>query len=519
MSAALHQPAFLAGPPGVGKTTIGREVARRLGGPFIDTDALIEARVAPAAELIEGAGESALRRAELEALEAIDARAPSVVALGGGTLTRSAALRRIRGLGPIISLTAPTDVIWARASSGLRRPLTRDRSAFEAVVERRAPSYSSTDASVPAEGSVDQVCDGVTRALESCAVVRVRVADVETRAVVTRGGASSLTGALRTLAPTRPVLLVEDEGVPEAARDAYAQAASLAGVVIRFPVPGGERVKTWSGLGALLEAGIEAGCGRQSVVVGLGGGATCDLAASAAGLIGRGAPLVLVPSTLLAQVDASIGGKAAVDSAHGKNLIGLFHPAREVITDLDLLVSLPSRERTAGVSELFKIALIEGGHLWAAVSRGRIEDTEVVARALRAKGRIVTADPFDTGGRMVLNLGHTVGHALEMASRFELLHGEAVSMGIALMTAWSRRRGLLDAAQAREIAAAQSSLGLPRAVPGGLMSQALPLLSRDKKGSAHAGVVVGVRGVGAVERIEVEWASLERELAEAEEEL
>jgi 3-dehydroquinate synthase len=270
--------------------------------------------------------------------------------------------------------------------------------------------------------------------------------------------------------------------------------------VVEIPAAGGESVKTWSFLGEVLEEAIAKSCGRQSVVLGIGGGATCDLAALAASLLGRGAPVVLVPSTLLAQVDASIGGKAAVNMKHGRNLAGAFHPASDVLVDGALLASLDPGELKSGLAELAKIALIADAGLFTAIAARKSASPAIphIARAIALKAGIVAKDPYERGERKLLNLGHTLGHALESASDFSWRHGEAVAVGIAAVCRLSAERGWIGVDESEEIIRAIEGLGLPVAAPEDLLRRSAAYLHADKKADAFGVDLVAIHGTGKV---------------------
>ncbi|MGF1511559.1 MAG: bifunctional shikimate kinase/3-dehydroquinate synthase [Myxococcota bacterium] len=523
MNEAPSHPVFVSGPPGVGKSAVGRRAAELLKVPFFDTDHLIRHQLgASPAQILQTAGERVLRTAEAEALKGLDFSRPSVVALGGGTLTRRETHQGLRHHGLVLGLAAPPDQLWARiAADAEERPLAPSPSAFRTLLENRDGVYRSADAVLDATGQVDQVAAEVAKRSRELGIVRAQVGDTISRVLVGVALETALEASLRLLSPSRPVLFIEDEAVPEPNRNAYFEAANRAAPgAFRFGVPGGEGVKTWETLGSVLELALQKGCGRQSVVVGLGGGATCDLAGCAAGLLGRGADLVLIPSTLLAQADASVGGKCAVNTSAGKNLVGLFHPARDVLADATLLHSLPEAELRSGWAEVFKMAVIRGGPLWehlaATAHAGGIPSPEVIRLSIAGKAAIVQDDPFERGVRKTLNLGHTLGHALERATGFGMRHGDAVAQGLAAMVRWSVHRGFLGADRGKAILDRQASLGLPIRMGPGALEAALPHLRSDKKGSSRRGLVVGVRDVGDVDLIEVEWAQLGEELSRVE---
>jgi 3-dehydroquinate synthetase len=280
---------------------------------------------------------------------------------------------------------------------------------------------------------------------------------------------------------------------------------------IEIAVEGGERVKTWERLGAILERAIEAGCGRQSAVVGIGGGATCDLTAMAASLLGRGAPLVLVPSTLLAQVDASVGGKTAINLG-GRNLIGTFHPATDVVIDAALTRSQSKAEYGSGMAELFKMALIADSALFDEVVSEQRATPSSIARAVAHKARIAEADPKEAGLRKVLNLGHTLGHALETGSGYRMRHGEAVAVGIAAIARFSAARGWLSTREKARILEGLAQLSLPTSAPQDLLAEAGGHIKADKKGTADEIDLIAIRGVGNVTIERLPWSEVQSEL-------
>jgi shikimate kinase / 3-dehydroquinate synthase len=483
----------LSGPPGVGKTTLGRTLAKANRRPALDLDAVLERRAGMPVGVLLGKGEPSFRAFEAEALGTLPRR-KMVLSLGGGTLTTRSGRQGAHRLGPVLGLGAPMATLEARLARGGDRPLLRQTSLAE-LIEARRVSYLAIDRSVEVQGSIDDATRGVEGALGNLSIEWSRFADQSTRIVRGTELASATAGAVAAIGPSRPIVLLLDRGVPATIRGRYAEAIEQIGPVEVIELEGGEPVKTWSRLEACLERAVASGAGRQSVVVGIGGGAVCDLAGFLASVLGRGAPLVLVPTTLLSQIDAAIGGKVAVNLAGGRNLAGAFHPATSVLIDDAMLASLDGAELRSGMAELLKIAIIDDRAFFDAVVAAKRPTTELVGRAVRAKVAIVARDPNEAGERKLLNFGHTLGHALEIASGYQLRHGEAVAIGMAAATRLSQELGLIAADAAGEIINAIQSLGLPIAADAALLGKAADHIHSDKKGSLEAITLVTVRGV------------------------
>lgn len=276
-------------------------------------------------------------------------------------------------------------------------------------------------------------------------------------------------------------------------------------------VPQGEAAKSWESLGRLLEELLATRIDRDATVVALGGGAVGDLAGAAAALALRGVGFVQAPTTLLAQIDSSVGGKTGVNSAHGKNLIGAFHQPRLVVADTDTLDTLPPRELRAGYAECVKYALIDDAAFfaWLEAKAERLlagapaERVRAIAACCAAKARLVAEDEREAGRRALLNLGHTFGHALEAAAGYDgaLVHGEAVAMGTAMAFDLSVRLGFCAAAERERVLAHFARVGLARTPPPALAAgwSARGLLERmanDKKARDGRPTFVLARGVG-----------------------
>ena len=329
------------------------------------------------------------------------------------------------------------------------------------------------------------------------------------RAYVVRIGRGLLAaGDLAALAPGRHVMLVSDSHVAPLYLDRV-RAAFGDRTTGHFILPAGEQEKTLARFAELMQALAALGASRDATVVALGGGVVGDLAGFAAACWMRGVRFVQLPTTLLAMVDSSVGGKTAVDLAEGKNLVGAFHQPVAVVADIDTLATLPDRELRAGLAEVVKAAAIGDAAFFAwleanadaLLARDATALEHAIATAVRFKAGVVARDETEQGERMLLNLGHTFGHAIETEQGYGgLLHGEAVAVGMVLAARLSARLGLAEAADAARLQALLERLQLPTAVPTGLNPDALLARMRlDKKAVSGRLRLVLWRGIGRAE--------------------
>jgi 3-dehydroquinate synthase len=297
------------------------------------------------------------------------------------------------------------------------------------------------------------------------------------------------------IGPLRPtsILIVTNETVAGLYGAPAQAAASRVAPVRTCVVPDGEVYKTIDTLGSMLDALIALGADRGSLVVALGGGVVGDVAGFAAAVFMRGIRYVQVPTTLLAQVDSSVGGKTGINHPRGKNLIGAFHQPAAVIADTDVLRSLPPRELSAGLAEVIKHGLLADAEyltrVEADLSRLRAADgaalAEAVAGSCRIKAAIVARDETERGERALLNLGHTFGHAIEALTGYaRWLHGEAVGCGLCLAADLSHRAGLIGAGEVQRITGLVERAGLPTRIEGLARDQAIASMRADKKALA-----------------------------------
>jgi shikimate kinase/3-dehydroquinate synthase len=397
LGSPLDKHVALIGFMGAGKSKLGAEVARRIGRAFVDLDREIErvtGRTIP--DLFVASGEPAFRVVEAQAAtRELRRNEPAVIALGGGAVEIDSTLNELRENAVTVLVDAEVDEAWQRVR-GSGRPLAADEGSFRALYDKRAPIYRA---------AADAVAHDADDAVLAAGGIGVEPGGIE---------------RLGTIIPAARVALVADAHVA-GIHGAVAQLALGQRLAETHELPPGEEAKTLQAVDRLWRA---LRLGRDGALVALGGGSVTDSAGFVAATYLRGIPWVPVPTTLVGQVDAAIGGKTAIDLPEGKNLVGAFHwPARTVI-DPGLLASLPQEERANGLAEVVKTGLLAGEPLW------ELPDPELVRRSAAFKAAICLRDPYDEGERKTLNLGHTFAHALEAASGFRLPHGRAVALGL-----------------------------------------------------------------------------------------
>ena len=494
---------FLVGPPGIGKSTVAPALAEQLAAGVVEIDRVIERRTRRTnKDTIEQDGMERFRDLETRVLDTLRATpAWIVVDTGGGTPLRPANRKRMRELGLIVGLRGSL----ARVTRGIAATMAKrpnqdphgdryvgpaDRARRALTDPERVAGYADVDVTFDiGRSSAHEVAQAIVTWLASSRGLRVDVGGERPYPVVVRAGLIDGLGAyLRDRGWNGRVALVTERNVGArlAARAARSlDAAGLETATIR--APSGESAKSLEAVAALWKSLAEAGIGRDGGVVALGGGAIGDAAGFAAATYLRGVRVAQVPTTLLAMVDASIGGKTAIDIAAGKNLVGAFHQPDAVLADIETLATLPSRQRASGLAEVIKTAFLVDRDSVAHVERAipgilRAEagpTLSSVTLAVEVKASVVTADPKEQGLRSLLNFGHTMGHAYEAATQYRATHGEAVAIGMVYACALAEKLDLVDERVRIDLERMLAKSGLPaRAhIPSG----AWILLSRDKK--------------------------------------
>ena len=531
------QQIVLIGLSGVGKSSTGLVLANRLGWPLIDSDDMVTAKEGRTpAELIGGSGEAEFRRIEERAVAEAVAQTPAVIATGGGAFQSARSRRALGERGLICWLDATPTEIARRlqdAPDASERPLLGNdlEERLRGLDAERRVAYSHADLWVPSQGlTPEEAASRILRVWASGASAlaggpnRLERLGTDPPAVgpaaivdtgqdrypiwVGAGELSRVPDRLLQLGLEGRVFLIADDAVMTAHGERLVEALDAGGLRgASYVVPAGEPSKRLRAAEELYRWLAQSRAERRDVVVALGGGVIGDLAGYVAATYLRGMPFVQVPTSVLAMSDAAIGGKVAVDLPDGKNLVGAFHQPRAVISDVELLRTLPRRAFNEGLAEVVKHALILDPGLLGDLERnaGRLTGgqpdeellTEVIARSSRLKALIVSADPHDRGQRAILNYGHTIGHAIEAATGYhDYLHGEAVSVGMMGAARIGERVGLHDSELVAQQADVLRALGLPLAAPGVDPEAVLGTMRLDKKVEAGRQRFVLLEAIG-----------------------
>lgn len=496
-SATLPPNLVLTGFMGTGKTAVGRAVAARLGRPFVDMDEQIVQRAGMSIpEIFARQGERAFRALEAELVRELAGRRGLVIATGGGALVDPTNRETFCRTGLVICLTASVEAILARVGEGRGRPLLQagegaadTRARITALLAQRAAAYAEIPYAVDTtDRSLSQVVDEVLRlaATGRSGLLRLPVkapGGADYTIWLGSGLLTALPDLLAAIGLNGQVAVVSDTCVAPhwlaPLQTAFAAAGRPAATIV---VPAGEAHKNLTTVNRIYEGLVQAGLDRHGVVVAVGGGVVGDMAGFAAATFLRGVAFVQVPTTLLAMVDASVGGKVGVDLPQGKNLVGAFKQPALVVVDPDVLRTLPADEFRHGLAEVVKHGLIGDPDLFAQLEgAGPASLESLLARALRVKIAVVQRDPYEQGERAHLNLGHTFAHAFEQVSGYTLPHGQAVAVGLVAAAELAAARGLCEPDLPRRVRGLLTRLGLPTSLPGPAPEAVLAAMATDKK--------------------------------------
>ena len=500
---------FLYGPSGVGKSTIGKQLAFDLKLLFIDLDHVIESNAGMSIpEIMEQRGEAAFRDLESSALLEMTNEIESVVALGGGALLRDKNRVFAENYGRVVLLMADIDKLFQRLNtSSVRRPLLYGDlyGKLARLLEERSEHYNSFPQRVNVDdGTVEENAYRIQLELG-----RYHLSAMGDYDVIVRSDRIARVGEMLKLCHLQNPIIVTDENVAKSHLQSLVSSLQTEGFNAKTIIlPAGEEHKNLETVSSLWRSFLENGLDRKSTVIALGGGVIGDMTGFAAATYMRGVNWVALPTTLLSMVDASIGGKTAFDLPEGKNLIGSFHPPKLVLADPSLLLTLPERELISGMAEVVKHGIISDPELFTMCKNGMdwVRDNleKIVKHAAAVKIQIIEDDPYEKGFRAALNLGHTVGHAVELVSKFELRHGEAIAIGLVAEAKYAERIGVAYKGLADEISDVLSRLGLPVEIPNDMpRSEIINTMRVDKKKNAKVIRFALPVEIGKVELVDV----------------
>lgn len=514
---------YLIGNMGSGKTTVGKKVAEWLSLPFYDLDALIEQSVgATIPELFAQYGEPYFRELEAQMLQKVSESPAAVVATGGGVVLSEANRAWMRQTGWMVYLKASPETLWRRIQRAQNRPLLQNaepQKTLEQIAQAREPFYQEADWIIGTDAlSSSQVANAAIRA---CRPTPDSPLDIAVLPQQPYGYTVQIAPALRTRAaeatlervrPTRVAILTHPH-LQRWAEPICAQLGTLGIPTAVLTVRVGERIKTLRTAEHLYAQLLQAGIDRSGLLMVLGGGVLGDLGGFVAATYMRGIPYVQIPTTLLAQVDSSVGGKVAVDLPQGKNLVGAFHQPVQVLIDPEMLRTLPLRHWRNGFAEMLKYGAALHLGLWrrlqtmlqqGVLSPRRMrpdpdEWTLPIAQCVNLKAHIVSEDERDLSGRRaLLNFGHTIGHALETVLCYrDWLHGEAIAVGMIVEAELGQILGVTPAETVQELRATIARAGLPTRLPESVCSDALIDAARyDKKRAGDSLSVILLHAIG-----------------------
>jgi len=511
------QNVFLVGLMGAGKTTIGRMLARKLGMRFVDSDHEIEARTGAAIPLIfEIEGEGSFRRREAEVIRDLCGQEGIVLATGGGTILNAESRALLQQRGTVVYLRASIPSILARTSHDKNRPLLRTadpRAKLEELMAQREPLYLEmahlvVDTGRPNVQSMVQIIINQLDALACQAAPNCTTqaqtsmneqtnillnVDLGERSYPISIGPAVLDDPdlLARHVNGRKVAIVTNTTVAPLYLERLRAPLAAAGKdVIAVVLEDGEEYKNWASLMQIFDALLANKCDRKTTLVALGGGVIGDLTGFAAASYMRGVDFIQVPTTLLSQVDSSVGGKTGINHPLGKNMIGAFYQPKVVLADTSTLDTLPQRELSAGLAEVIKHgAVIDSDFFdWIEdnidklMARDRAALGYAIARSCEIKADVVRQDEREGGLRAILNFGHTFGHAIEAGMGYgHWLHGEAVGCGMVMAAELSQRLGFIDAGTVARVRALVTAAGLPVKAPDLGTERWLELMEVDKK--------------------------------------
>lgn len=483
-------PVVFIGMPGSGKSKVGRSVAAELGVEYVDTDALVEEHHGQTiADIFAHEGEDAFRRYEADAVAAA-LHTASVISLGGGAVT-TPRVRELLSGHTVIHIDVALEELVRRTAGKEHRPLLRENPAqvLAELLEARGPLYEEVRTHRITSNS-SPVGDVIAQACNLLAPMTVIEVGGESSYPVFIGARRPAYQICRALSPaSQRLLIVHPDGLSDYVADIVSDCEAAGYFCATMTHPDGEAAKTVEVLATGWDAAAQARLSRQDAIIGVGGGATTDLAGFIAATWLRGIDVIQVPTTVLGMVDAAVGGKTGINTLAGKNLAGAFHPPRAVVEDLRVLTTLPAEDVRAGFGEIIKCGFIRDPQILTLlrenpdaardVTSGQMR--ELIARSVQVKADVVSADLKESGLREILNYGHTLAHAIERCENYQWRHGEAVAVGCIFAAELAHSLGMLTEADVDAHREMFELAGLPTSYSGASLEALLGIMMSDKK--------------------------------------
>lgn len=517
----FNRPLVLIGLMGAGKTTIGKKIADLYSIPFIDSDKEIELSTGCSiADIFEQYGEEEFRRVENQVIQRLINQSPLILATGGGAFMHPETRKLLKEKTTTVWLHCDLDTIYKRISKNNNRPLLNADNKIEilsSLMEKRYPVYAEADIIVECQDKdINTTVEIVTTALEKSLKMRTLPIGLSHNRYNVFIGSNLLEQCGTLILPLikqKKVFILADQTVAKFHLDTLKHSLDLVHIDYEILLlPSGEQTKSFHyyerTINTLLEKGIE----RHSTILAFGGGVTGDLTGFVAATVLRGVPFIQIPTTLLSQVDSSVGGKTGINTPAGKNLLGAFYQPKAVIADTKLLDTLSPRELRAGYAEIVKAGLIKDPELfkWCEengkniIHKNQNSLAKAIEMACQFKANIIQKDEYEqhSTGRNLLNLGHSLGHTLEAEFGYDgrLLHGEAVAIGCCLIFKLCTKMGICPETHTQRVIQHFKSVHLPVSIkdlPKPVKAtNLLDHLKHDKKSQNNKITFILVRGIG-----------------------